>query len=71
MTPVEAIHTATRNIADLVGMDCGQISEGYLADLVIIDGDPTADITLLQQHQHRRAVMKDGAFAYVNEAVFP
>ncbi len=71
MTPVEAIHTATRNIAGLVGLDCGQIREGFLADLVIMDGDPTADITLLQEHEQRRAVMKGGVFAYVNEAVFP
>jgi imidazolonepropionase-like amidohydrolase len=71
MSPVEAIHTATRNTGPLVGLDTGQVREGYLADLLIVDGDPTADITVLLQPECRRAVMKDGSFAYVNPAAYP
>ncbi|SEP10471.1 amidohydrolase family protein [Trujillonella endophytica] len=71
MSPVEAIHTATRNFGPVVGLPTGQVREGYLADLVVLDGDPTADITLLQQPDRRRAVLKDGRFAYVNPDVFP
>ena len=33
MTPVEAIHTATRNMGPAVGLDTGEIAEGFLADL--------------------------------------
>ncbi len=66
MTPVEAIHTATRNTAPLVGLDTGEVREGCLADLVVLDGDPTADIALLQRPDRRRAVMKGGRFVYVN-----
>ena len=36
-----------------------------------MDGDPTADVTVLQQPQLRRAVIKDGTFAYVNPAIYP
>ena len=71
MSPVEAIHTATRNVESLVDLPVGQIREGYLADLLILDGDPTDDITILQDPDRRRAVMKDGAFAYVNPRLFP
>lgn len=71
MTPAEAIHTATRNVAPLVGLDWGEVSEGRLADLVVLDGDPTQDITVLGHPDRRRAVMKGGRFAYVNPALFP
>ena len=71
MTPLEAIHTATRNMGAVTGLDVGEIREGALADLVIVDGDPTVDITVLQDPARRRAVIKDGAFAYVNPAVYP
>jgi imidazolonepropionase-like amidohydrolase len=71
MTPVEAIHTATRNMGPAAGLETGQIRPGYLADLLAVDGDPAADITVLQQPDLRRAVIKDGAFAYVNPQLYP
>jgi imidazolonepropionase-like amidohydrolase len=71
MTPVEAIHTATRHTAPLVGLDTGEVREGCLADLAVLDGDPTADISLLQRPERRRSVMKGGAFVYVNPDRFP
>jgi imidazolonepropionase-like amidohydrolase len=66
MTPTAAMLTATRNMGPLVGLPLGQIGAGQLADLLILDGDPTRDITLLQAADKRRAVIKDGRFVYVN-----
>ncbi|MEY3997282.1 MAG: hypothetical protein RLY60_94 [Pseudomonadota bacterium] len=40
----------------------GQIREGYLADMLLIDGDPLQDITVLQDKSRILAVMKDGVF---------
>jgi cytosine/adenosine deaminase-related metal-dependent hydrolase len=40
----------------------GHVREGYLADLLLIDGDPLADITVLQDKARILAVMKDGEF---------
>ena len=69
MTPVEAIHTATRNAGPAAGLEVGQVREGFLADLLIVDGDPAADVTVLQRRP--RAVIKDGKFGYLNPELYP
>ncbi|MGI8329404.1 amidohydrolase family protein [Actinomadura scrupuli] len=71
MTPVEAIHAATRNMGPVAGLEIGEVRAGFLADLVIVDGDPAEDVTVLQRPGLRRAVLKDGKFAYVNPEVYP
>ncbi|MCH8959244.1 MAG: amidohydrolase family protein [Proteobacteria bacterium] len=46
LSPVEALSAATANAADAFALaDRGRIAVGLLADLVLIDGDPTRDIT--------------------------
>ena len=40
----------------------GTLEEGKLADLLVVDGDPTADIRVLQDHARITTVMKDGKF---------
>ena len=63
--PLDALRWATRNVADLLGMagELGTISAGALADLIVVRGDPSRDITLLQDPAaNLAAVMKDGAF---------
>jgi imidazolonepropionase-like amidohydrolase len=50
MSPLEAIRTATRNAADLLGVDDrGSIAEGKLADLIAVSGDPLADVTAMER----------------------
>jgi imidazolonepropionase-like amidohydrolase len=71
MSPVEAIRTATRNMGSAARLDVGQVRAGFLADLLLVDGDPTVDVTVLQRPERRRAVIKDGAVAYVNPEVHP
>ena len=45
LTPLEALQTATLNPAEFLAIaKSGRISPGYLADLVLLDGDPRADI---------------------------
>lgn len=61
MRPAEALLCATRNgglAADPEG-GRGTLVEGSLADAVIVDGDPLADIRILQDHS-RLSVMKGG-----------
>jgi imidazolonepropionase-like amidohydrolase len=72
MSPVEAIHTATRNIGPAAGLDdYGQVRAGFLADLLVVDGDPSADVTVLQRPELRRAVLKGGSFGYLNPELYP
>ncbi|MEQ8661005.1 MAG: amidohydrolase family protein, partial [Gammaproteobacteria bacterium] len=40
----------------------GRVKAGYLADLIVVDGDPFADIRVLQDRNRITAVMKDGSF---------
>jgi imidazolonepropionase-like amidohydrolase len=46
LTPMQAINSATTNAAALLKLDDrGVLAAGKLADLVVLDGDPTADIS--------------------------
>jgi imidazolonepropionase-like amidohydrolase len=59
-TPREALLTATAHAGPLVGERLGRIEEGYLADLVVVDGDPTADIRVLLDPARVGPVFKGG-----------
>lgn len=61
-TPMDAIVSATRHGAALFGRpnDLGQIKPGFTADLVLVDGDPLRDISILQDVDRIALVMKDG-----------
>ena len=60
----EALHSATRFGGQAMKSDgsLGTLEEGRLADLVVVDGNPLEDITVLQNHERIIAVMKDGQF---------
>jgi imidazolonepropionase-like amidohydrolase len=50
MAPKDAIVAATRSAAELLGLrDLGQVKPGFIADLVVVDGDPLADIRVLER----------------------
>jgi imidazolonepropionase-like amidohydrolase len=63
-TPMEAIVSATRLGGEIMmrPKELGLVKEGYLADLLLVDGDPLANIVLLQDRSRILAVMKDGTF---------
>src|SRR6266704_2022260 len=49
MTPLQAIQTATVNASDLLGWkQIGSMEPGNFADIIAVNGDPTKDVTLLQ-----------------------
>jgi imidazolonepropionase-like amidohydrolase len=49
MTTLQAIQTATVNAADLLGWKLiGSVEPGNFADIIAVAGDPTKDVTLLQ-----------------------
>lgn len=61
-TPAETLVAATRQGAELMDMDdeLGLIRDAYLADLLIVDGDPTDDIRLLQDPARLALIMQNG-----------
>jgi imidazolonepropionase-like amidohydrolase len=61
-SPSEVLVAATRHGGELMDMDVGEIKPGKLADLLLVDGDPLTDITILQDKNKIPVVMKDGAF---------
>ncbi|HET9795232.1 MAG TPA: amidohydrolase family protein [Thermoanaerobaculia bacterium] len=58
-SPMHAIATATRDSAESLGLgrEIGTIAPGYRADLIAVEGDPSADIAALRRVVF---VMKDG-----------
>jgi imidazolonepropionase-like amidohydrolase len=64
MSPMEAIMAGTRYGGQIMGMadELGMIKEGYLADLLLVDGDPVANVKILQDKDRLLTIMKDGKF---------
>lgn len=63
-TPMEAILAATKIGGEMMkmGNELGMIREGYLADMLLVDGDPSRDVKVLQDRKRLVAIMKDGKF---------
>lgn len=63
-TPMEAIQAATRHGGALMGRPeaLGQVKAGYLADLLLVDGDPLEDVSILQDARRLNGIMKGGRF---------
>jgi imidazolonepropionase-like amidohydrolase len=69
MTPIQVISAATRINAGILGRfdELGTVEPGKLADLIVVDGNPVADIDALA---HVEIVVKDGAIWYAESAAF-
>lgn len=65
LKPMDIIKSATSVNADILQETgkLGCIAPGALADLLVVDGDPTQDIYLLEQFEEKIvAIMQDGKF---------
>jgi Tol biopolymer transport system component/imidazolonepropionase-like amidohydrolase len=60
MTPYEALRAATVNPAQALGLDAGTIEPGKLADLIMVDGDPLADVA--NAHKVKRVIVNGRVF---------
>jgi imidazolonepropionase-like amidohydrolase len=61
-TPMETLVAATKLGGEIMGRpdELGQIKPGFLADLLLVDGDPLADIKRLQDRDALLVIMKNG-----------
>jgi imidazolonepropionase-like amidohydrolase len=66
LSPTEALETATRSAAQLMGWDdkVGTLEEDKLADVVLVVGDPTEDIGALRTID---SVVKGGEIAFMTD----
>ncbi|MEK6259981.1 MAG: amidohydrolase family protein [Planctomycetota bacterium] len=63
-TPMEALLTMTKHGGAAMDLpnELGQIQAGFLADLLLVKGDPLADTKVLLDRNNLLAVMKNGEF---------
>jgi imidazolonepropionase-like amidohydrolase len=63
-SPMDTLVASTKMGGEIMGRpeELGLVKEGYLADLLLIDGDPLQDITIFQDRDNLLAIMKDGQF---------
>jgi imidazolonepropionase-like amidohydrolase len=61
-SPVEALTAATRLGGQLMGMgdELGLLAPGYLADLLVVRGNPAEDVTLLQDAANLEWIVQGG-----------
>ncbi len=62
LSPADAIVAATRSAAELLDLVevTGTVEPGKAADLLIVDGDPLADIRILGDRDRLAGIVKDG-----------
>ncbi|QSR19331.1 amidohydrolase family protein [Novosphingobium sp. KA1] len=62
MSAAEALRSACALGGQLMGMgsELGLVREGYLADLLLVEGDPTRNIAILQDKARLSMIMQDG-----------
>jgi imidazolonepropionase-like amidohydrolase len=58
----EALEAATRTGGEIMkrGHELGQVKSGFLADLLLVDGDPLQDVRVLQDRKRLTMIMKGG-----------
>lgn len=69
LTSLEAIQAGTANGARMLGLDgqLGTVAPGMIADLLVVNGDPVADIRVLQRRECIETVIQDGKVVVFDE----
>jgi imidazolonepropionase-like amidohydrolase len=70
LSPMEAIVAGTRTTAAAFGKldDFGTLEPGKRADLLVVSGDPAADIGVLYERENINVVVKDGSVEHTDDA---
>jgi imidazolonepropionase-like amidohydrolase len=65
MSNMAVIGAATRVAAEACGLDgmLGEVREGRAADLIVVDGNPLDDLSVLQRKERISVVMQAGRLA--------
>jgi imidazolonepropionase-like amidohydrolase len=62
-SPSEALQCGTRIGGQVMGLgnELGEVKEGYIADLLLVDGDPLEDLDLVVHEKNLHVIMKEGS----------
>jgi hypothetical protein len=71
LNELEAIAAGTYNAGLVLNLEgeVGGVKPGMLADLLVVDGDPSQDITILQDHDKIETIILDGDIVEVDRSV--
>jgi imidazolonepropionase-like amidohydrolase len=61
-SPAEALRATTQYGGQVMDLPVGLLTPGYFADVLVVRGDPTADVSVLQDTGNLIAIMQNGAF---------
>jgi imidazolonepropionase-like amidohydrolase len=61
-SPSEALRAATHDGGQVMDLPVGLLTPGYLADVLVVRGEPTEDVSVLQNADNLLAIMQNGAF---------
>ena len=66
----EAMVCATKYGGEIMGMgdELGQVKEGFIADLLLVNGDPLKDLAMMVDENNLLVIMKDGQLYKDNSA---
>jgi imidazolonepropionase-like amidohydrolase len=72
-TPLQAIRAATCDAARALRMEgqVGSVAAGQIADLIVIDGDPSSDVTMLGDRDRLKHVMANGRLVDLGREQLP
>ncbi|MGO4129230.1 amidohydrolase family protein [Inquilinus sp. YAF38] len=70
-SPSEALVCGTRIGGEVMGLkgELGEVKDGYIADLLLVDGDPLQDLDMMVHEKNLLVIMKDGALYKDSSAV--
>jgi imidazolonepropionase-like amidohydrolase len=61
-SPAEALRATTQYGGQVMDLLVGLLTPGYLADVLVVRGEPAQDVTVLQDRANLLAIMQNGAF---------
>ena len=64
MMPMQAIVASTKTAAECIHMqnDIGTLEPGKIADILVVDGDPLDDISILEDTKNLLMIIQGGNF---------
>ena len=70
-SPAEALRATTQYGGQVMDLPVGLLAPGYFGDVLVVRGDPTADVSVLQDTDNLLAIMQNGTFYKLADKLAP